>query len=62
MIPDRAELRVDCTITTNDSLDLLAAFMGVKDEVEALTNRAPHRLVTLLAPGWAQQAVVHLPC
>ncbi|GFH06444.1 phosphoserine phosphatase, chloroplastic, partial [Haematococcus lacustris] len=31
---------VDCTITTNDSLDLLAAFMGVKDEVEALTNRA----------------------
>lgn len=31
---------VDCTITVNDSLDLLAEFMGVKDAVEALTNKA----------------------
>ncbi|GFH15401.1 hypothetical protein HaLaN_11624 [Haematococcus lacustris] len=30
-------------------------------EVEQL-DAASHRLVTLLAPGWAQQAVVHLPC
>lgn len=29
---------VDCTITVNDSLDLLAEFMGCKEEVEALTN------------------------
>jgi hypothetical protein len=31
---------VDCTITVNDSLDLLAEFMGHKEEVEALTNQA----------------------
>ncbi|KAG2432760.1 hypothetical protein HYH02_012893 [Chlamydomonas schloesseri] len=31
---------VDCTITVNDGLDLLAEFMGVKDEVEELTNKA----------------------
>ncbi|PNH08421.1 Glycerol-3-phosphate dehydrogenase [NAD(+)], partial [Tetrabaena socialis] len=30
---------VDCTVTINDSLDLLAEFMGVKEEVEALTNK-----------------------
>ncbi|GLI64296.1 hypothetical protein VaNZ11_007519 [Volvox africanus] len=31
---------VDCTITVNDSLDLLAGFMGVKEQVEELTNKA----------------------
>eukprot|EP00198_Chlamydomonas_reinhardtii_P000461 XP_001689796.1 predicted protein [Chlamydomonas reinhardtii] len=31
---------VDCTITINDGLDLLAEFMGVKEEVEELTNKA----------------------
>ncbi|GIL83780.1 hypothetical protein Vretimale_10573 [Volvox reticuliferus] len=31
---------VDCTITMNDSLDLLADFMGVKEQVEELTNQA----------------------
>nr|QKY14970.1 glycerol-3-phosphate dehydrogenase (NAD+) (GPDA) [Polytomella parva] len=31
---------VDCTITVNDSLDLLAEFMGVKNEVTELTNKA----------------------
>ncbi|GIL57042.1 hypothetical protein Vafri_12308 [Volvox africanus] len=31
---------VDCTITVNDSLDLLADFMGVKEQVEELTNKA----------------------
>ncbi|GFR51762.1 hypothetical protein Agub_g14217 [Astrephomene gubernaculifera] len=31
---------VDCTITLNDSLDLLAEFMGVKEQVAALTSRA----------------------
>ncbi|KAG2446311.1 hypothetical protein HXX76_000899 [Chlamydomonas incerta] len=31
---------VDCTITVNDSLDLLAEFMGVKEQVEILTNKA----------------------
>ncbi|GLC44857.1 hypothetical protein PLESTM_001654900, partial [Pleodorina starrii] len=31
---------VDCTITVNDSLDLLAEFMGVKEPVEALTHKA----------------------
>ncbi len=31
--------QVDCTITYNDGLDLLAEFMGVKDEVEELTNK-----------------------
>jgi hypothetical protein len=38
-------LRISCfvitgTITINDSLDLLAEFMGVKDQVAALTNKA----------------------
>lgn len=32
-------LQVDCTITHNDGLDLLAEFMGVKEEVEELTNK-----------------------
>ncbi|KAG2496545.1 hypothetical protein HYH03_005368 [Edaphochlamys debaryana] len=31
---------VDCTITVNDGLDLLAEFMGCKEEVEELTNKA----------------------
>lgn len=31
---------VDCTITVNDSLDLLGEYMGVKEQVEALTNKA----------------------
>ncbi|MEW5301341.1 MAG: hypothetical protein WDW36_004205 [Sanguina aurantia] len=31
---------VDCTVTTSDSLDLLAEFMGCKEQVEALTNKA----------------------
>jgi len=31
---------VDCTVTVNDSLDLLATFMGVGKEVAELTNRA----------------------
>lgn len=30
---------VDCTITVNDSLDLLAEFMGKKEAVEAITNQ-----------------------
>jgi hypothetical protein len=30
---------VDCTITVNDSLDLLAEFMGVKEEVARLTSK-----------------------
>jgi hypothetical protein len=30
---------VDCTITVNDSLDLLAEFMGVKEEVARLTSQ-----------------------
>lgn len=32
------------TITVNDSLDLLAEFMGVKDQVAALTNKASSHL------------------
>mmetsp|Transcript_25433 Transcript_25433/g.55213 ORF Transcript_25433/g.55213 Transcript_25433/m.55213 type:complete len:677 (-) Transcript_25433:1350-3380(-) len=31
---------VDCTVTVNDSLDLLGEFMGCKEEVEELTNQA----------------------
>lgn len=31
---------VDCTITVNDSLDLLAEFMGCGDSVAAVTNKA----------------------
>ena len=31
---------VDCTVTINDSLDLLALHMGVEDEVMSLTNQA----------------------
>ncbi|KAG2492528.1 hypothetical protein HYH03_009193 [Edaphochlamys debaryana] len=31
---------VDCTITMQDSLDLLANFMGVEEEVSALTSKA----------------------
>lgn len=31
---------VDCTITVNDTLDLLAEFMGVGEEVAALTHKA----------------------
>ncbi|KAF6254612.1 HAD-like domain-containing protein [Scenedesmus sp. NREL 46B-D3] len=31
---------VDCTVTVNDSLDLLAEFMGCGDLVAAVTNRA----------------------
>ncbi|GBF87939.1 glycerol-3-phosphate dehydrogenase [Raphidocelis subcapitata] len=31
---------VDCTLTVNDSLDLLAEFMGVGGEVAAVTSRA----------------------
>ncbi len=30
---------MDCTVTVNDSLDLLAEFMGCKEEVEELTNK-----------------------
>lgn len=30
---------VDCTITVNDTLDLLAEFMGVGEAVAALTNK-----------------------
>lgn len=37
---------VDCTITVNDSLDLLAEFMGKKEEVQAITNQA--RVVGLI--------------
>ncbi|PNG99890.1 Phosphoserine phosphatase, chloroplastic, partial [Tetrabaena socialis] len=38
---------VDCTVTINDSLDLLAEFMGVKEEVEALTNKAMDGSISL---------------
>lgn len=31
---------VDCTVTINDGLDLLAEFMGMTKEVEELTNQA----------------------
>jgi len=30
-----------CTVTVNDGLDLLAEFMGVKEQVAALTNQVP---------------------
>jgi glycerol-3-phosphate dehydrogenase (NAD+) len=30
---------MQCTVTINDGLDLLAAFMGKKEEVEKLTNQ-----------------------
>ncbi len=40
---------VDCTICVQDSLDLLAEFMGVKDEVEKLTNQAMDGSLTLQA-------------
>ncbi|EFJ50802.1 hypothetical protein VOLCADRAFT_88690, partial [Volvox carteri f. nagariensis] len=39
---------VDCTITVNDSLDLLAEFMGVKDQVQELTNKGIKELITAL--------------
>lgn len=32
-------LHTQCTVTINDGLDLLAEFMGVKEQVEALTNQ-----------------------
>lgn len=38
---------VDCTITVNDSLDLLAEFMGVAKEVAALTSQAMDGTINL---------------
>ncbi|KAF5831797.1 NAD-dependent glycerol-3-phosphate dehydrogenase N-terminus-domain-containing protein, partial [Dunaliella salina] len=37
---DAVILNVDCTITKNDTLDLLGAWMGIKDEVEELSKKA----------------------
>eukprot|EP00798_Chlamydomonas_sp_ICE-L_P002756 gene2756-12627_t len=34
---------VDCTVVCNDGLDLLAEFMGVSNEVEALTTQATRK-------------------
>lgn len=40
------------TITVNDSLDLLAEFMGVKDQVAALTNKASLHLGLFVLQGF----------
>lgn len=37
----------DCTVCVNDSLDLLAEFMGVGDQVQELTNKAMNGQMTL---------------
>lgn len=39
-VQDAVCFDVDCTITVNDTLDLLAEFMGVGEEVAALTHKA----------------------
>lgn len=44
-VQDAVCFDVDCTITVNDTLDLLAEFMGVGEEVAALTHKArPQRI------------------
>ncbi len=53
-------LMVTGTITVNDSLDLLAEFMGVKDQVAALTNKASSHLGLFAIQGLFASICFHV--